>query len=202
MKPDSDNIEKLIFAFEYEDKSLASKCNTIIESIFKTQIFPEIKNAIDNKLPKEVFIQLESLEIDIGTINEKELPTFLAKKIIDKLDEALRYELNLKINQKSIHINESAHSQESDYSIVALEYYLKRGYFPVWFNQKISLDKILKNVIEKRQTELIQMIIKNKGTESFMKRLEFSLEPKDLKRYIPKMELMSLEQSRSYQCRS
>lgn len=195
MKPDSDNIEKLIFAFEYEDKSLASKCNTIIESIFKTQIFPEIKNAIDNKIPKELTIQLESLEIDIGTINEKELPTFLAKKIIDKLDEALRYELNLKINQKSIHINESAHSQESDYSIVALEYYLKRGYFPAWFNQKISLDKILKNVIDKEQTELIQMIMKNKGNESFIKRLEFSLEPKTFKRIYSKMESMSLEEA-------
>ena len=193
MKPDSDNIEKLIFAFEYEDKSLASKCNTIIESIFKTQIFPEIKNAIDNKIPKELTIQLESLEIDIGTINEKELPTFLAKKIIDKLDKALRYELNLKINQKSIHINESAHSQESDYSIVALEYYLKRGYFPSWFDTGKSLDGLISTLMESSKDDFFQMLGKYRINEAAMSRLKNILSLKIYNEIYPLVKSNSLQ---------
>ncbi|MFA5330595.1 MAG: contractile injection system tape measure protein, partial [Prolixibacteraceae bacterium] len=74
-------IHASTFNFEYESKASAARGNGLIESIFNSQILPELEKAIAAKIPDGVVIELSKLEINIGRIDEKDLAENLAKRI-------------------------------------------------------------------------------------------------------------------------
>ncbi|SRX73811.1 contractile injection system tape measure protein [Aequorivita antarctica] len=112
MKQEQSSIYKSIFNFNYENKALASRCNNVIETVFDSQIHAALENAISCKIPNEISIELDILEIDIGTISEKELESELPKRIEIAFQQALDTKLNLKNNnlqemEDEIYINNS-----------------------------------------------------------------------------------------------
>jgi len=172
-----DSIDRSIIAFKYEGKAMASKCNNVIEAIFDSQILPEMDIAISKMIPKEIPIQLESLEIDIGTINEKELPTELAKRIKSALEDTLHNTLNDKFNGV-LRNDLRSENKPHKYLLAALEYYLKKGYLPSWMKRESSIGQIIESLINTSQIELIVMLKKYSDNQSIMLRLSISLEPK------------------------
>ena len=95
MEPTQNIIHSSTFDFKYESKASALRGNAIIESIFYSQILHELEQAVANKIPKEVLIELSKLEINIGTINESELSENLAGRIRASLEKALNFKLDI-----------------------------------------------------------------------------------------------------------
>jgi hypothetical protein len=171
------SIDTSTFSFSYESKILASRCNNLIESILNTSIFPELEVAISNKIPEGAEVEIQLLEIDIGTINEKELMNTLAHRIRLSMEEALHHKINVK-QATSLRIGSLPSSNPNSYLFAALELYLLRGYFPSWMGKNASLDNLIKNIIKEASNELIQVLRKHRSNETVMKRLSFETDPR------------------------
>lgn len=185
------SIDQSIFTFEYENKEAASRCNKVIEAIFDSQILPEMDNTISMMIPNEAIIQFESLEIDLGKINENELPTELAKRVKTALEEALHTILNF---DGSLLVNDFNSNLDSiNYLKSALEIYLTKGYFPSWMQRDISFEQIITSIIGSSQNDLRQIIKKHNANESAMARLRYNLDSKTFKTIYSEMESISLE---------
>lgn len=177
MKQSQNSIDNSIFAFKYESKSVASRCNNVIETIFDTQILPELEVAITNKIPKDIIVQLGTLEIDIGNINEKELEYVLAERIKESLEEALQRIIGNKHDDSS-GIDENLNGSPNSHLLKVFELYLKRGYFPDWIDRGTSLEQLLLDLIDQSQNDLILVLRRYSANETVMKRLSFSIETK------------------------
>lgn len=186
------SIDQSIFTFEYENKEAASRCNKVIEAIFDSQILPEMDNTISMMIPNEAIIQFESLEIDIGTINEKELPTELAKRVKTALEEALHNALSDK-HDGFLRNDFRSGNKPIKYLLSVLEIYLTKGYFPSWMKRVNSFEQIITSLIQSSQNDLKQMIKKHNGNESVMARLQHNLDSKTFEKISPEMESISLE---------
>ncbi len=179
MHEKQNNIEKSIISFEYESETLASNCNSTIESVFEAKILPEIKKTVENVIPDDITIELDTLEIDIGSINEKELPTYLAIRIKTVLEEKLHHILN-NIDSGYIRTKSFSNQKNKNYLINALECYLKRGYLPIWISRKnFIINQILIKLIKESKNDLISMLRKYHTNEAIMTRLSYCMEPKN-----------------------
>ncbi|WP_372948278.1 contractile injection system tape measure protein, partial [Mariniphaga sp.] len=170
-------IHSSSFNFEYETKDSARRGNELIESIFDSQILPELEKAVAKKLPSEVRIELSKLEINIGTISEKELPVNLAARIRESLENALTFNIGQKLNGKGI----ASEGQKPDnFLIQSLEIFLLKGYFPFAMEKFLTFDELVKRILQRNQEGLsevlfrhrnreqaIQRIVNNLGTETF-----------------------------------
>jgi hypothetical protein len=105
LKSNQNIIHNSILNFEYENRASASRCNILIESIFDSHILPELEKAISKNVPEGMQVELAKLEINIGTINEKEISINLASRISESLQIALQNSINLK--RHSIYGNHS-----------------------------------------------------------------------------------------------
>ena len=85
MHQSKDCINSSKIVFEYKSKKLAVQCNDIIETIFNTQIVPKLEEVIIHKIPKEIAINLGTIEIDVGNIKANEFHNELALRIKNAL---------------------------------------------------------------------------------------------------------------------
>ena len=129
MKENQNIIHRSAFNFEYGSKASASRCNILIESIFNSQILPELEKAISNKIPEGARIELSKLEINVGIINEKDLADNLPGRIRKSLEDALNFKFgnNNESSAEGIAINQQ---NSENFLIKSLEIFFIKGYFP------------------------------------------------------------------------
>ncbi|AOW20702.1 contractile injection system tape measure protein [Urechidicola croceus] len=169
MKNSQNIIDSSIFNFQYENKISASRCNSIIESIFHNQIFLEINTAISNKIPEGVHMELSKLEIDIGIIEEKDILSTLAHRIRIALEESLQ--AKMVINGTSIKNGISYNQQPDQYIFNTIELFLEKGYFPFWIDKSISFDDLVQKSISQSKNDFLKIINTHKKNEKILKRL-------------------------------
>ncbi len=165
-------IHSSSFNFEYETKASAKRGNELIESIFDSQILPELEKAVAEKIPSEVRIELSKLEINIGTISEKELPVILAARIRESLENALTFNIGQKLNGKSI---TPVGQKPGNFLIQSLEIFLLKGYFPFGMERSLTFDELIKRILQQNQAGLFEVLQRHRNREQVIQRMTNNL---------------------------
>lgn len=178
MRPNTNSIATSIFVFDYENKGSASQCANVIESIFDTHIATRLEEVITQKIPNEMVVHLDTIEIDIGTIMETELDHELPDRIKNAFEIALNTKLNL-LQQNGSSRSLSWSDGSGTIRSAALELYLTRGYLPNWIEAGPTLNALIKTMLEKSKSDLIRIIQKYSNNKTVLKRLHTILAPHD-----------------------
>ena len=179
MEPTQNIIHSSSFNFEYGSKASATRGNALIESIFYSQILPELEQAIAKKIPDGVLVELAKLEIDIGTIDEKNLAESLADRIKASLEKALDFKLE--IPTKTDDEQKTLENQKSgNFIISSIEMFLTRGYFPYALEKQHSIDELITSAIQKYKSEFIGILKKHRINENVIHRTTYNLTPDTL----------------------
>jgi hypothetical protein len=161
-------IHSSSFNFEYGTKAAAKRGNELIESIFVSHILPELEKAVSKKIPSEVRIELSKLEINIGTIAEKELSVNLAARIRESLEKALTFNFGQDLNGKSI----APDGQKLDnFLIQSLEIFLLKGYFPFAMEKSLTFDELVKRILQRNQDGLSEVLFRLRNREQAIQRI-------------------------------
>ena len=172
MKSGQNIIHTSIFNFEYGSKASASRCNDVIESIFNTQILPELEKAISRKIPNGMLVELSKLEINIGNIHEKDITANLASRIRLSLEEALHGKFIIKSGSGNA-IDEA--QTNGEYLLELIETFFKNGYFPIGLDQSTTIDGLIEDALQNNRNGLIDLLKKHKNQERFLRRMAYSL---------------------------
>lgn len=156
------------FNFEYADRAAAKRGNELIELIFVSQILPELEKAISKRIPAEVQIELSKLEINIGTIREKELQENLAARIRESLENALNFNFNKELNGKNI---SSDAQKPANFLLQALEVFLLKGYFPFGVDRSMTFDKLVRLILNQNPAGLTEVLRRNRTQEQAIRRM-------------------------------
>lgn len=146
----------------------------MIASIFESKIVPELEKAIANKIPEGVLVELKKLEINIGRIDEKELPEKLAKRIREALEDALNAAFDLK-NRLYPGSKRPGMNDQGKYLLESLELFLAKGYFPFDTSKSFDIDALFSTALSENRKELPELIRKYARHESATKRIVYAL---------------------------
>lgn len=175
-------IHSAVFNFEYENKAVASKNNDLIESIFYSRILPELETAISNKIPNGISIELSKLEINIGTIEEKDMAENLAKQIRSSLEQALDLKLDITAENKDDKQNPQGGISWS--ILIFIEIFLTKGYFPYAIERSLSIDDLVVEAIQKYKDEFTGILRKHCTRDIVIRRTAFNLKPETIDKII------------------
>jgi len=165
-------IHTSTFNFEYRSIASASRCNVLIESIFNSQILPELEKAISRKIPAGMLIELSKLEINIGTINEKEIAASLASRIRISLEEALQG----KFKSKSGSVNDIFERQiDNEYLLESIETFLVNGYFLFGIDESTTIESLIEEALQNYRKSLLDLLKKHKNQEPVLRRIANNL---------------------------
>ena len=171
---DQNSIDTVVLNFTYSSKDAAKRSNDLIESIFDSDILPELEDVISKTIPKEALFELSKLEIDIGTINEKELSNNLADKMAKAMAEALHKAIKSSTNSR-VGGSSTNDSKLDGFLLEALEFYFVKGYFPAWINPSNTMEELMSMALRDKKTQLVQIIFKIGRYEHVTKRLAYGL---------------------------
>lgn len=160
--------------FEYENRASASRCAILIESIFNTQILPELEKAISSSIPDWMMIELSKLEINIGKISEKEITSNLANRIGESIADTLKNSIRNNMNQSSGY-KPFGRQMSGDYLIDSIEVFLLKGYFPIGLDHSVELNDLVKKAIEQNKKEFIAILEKYRNYEPAIRRISYNL---------------------------
>ena len=192
MHQSKDYINSSKIVFEYKSKKLAVQCNDIIETIFNTQIVPKLEEVIIHKIPKEIAINLGTIEIDVGNIKANEFHNELALRIKNAFENALESKLSL-LQDSTIDNTLKTDDKTSYYLVSVFECYMVNGYFPSLFDAAKSLDDSISTLMESSKDDFFQMISKYSINEAAMSRLKNILSLKIYNEIYPLVKSNSLQ---------
>lgn len=178
-KSGQNSIQTMVLELAYGGKTAAMRGSSLIESIFKTDLLPEIENAIAKEIPKGALLELAKLEINIGTINENQLEEQLAGRIKTALGEALHNTTNISKNLAS-RSSDTTGLKDDSFLLEALELYLLQGYFPLWVDPSETMVDIMTKLLSDYPDQLVQLLRKLGKYDTVAQRLAYGL---NLKRF-------------------
>ncbi|MEM7296889.1 MAG: contractile injection system tape measure protein [Bacteroidota bacterium] len=148
-------IAKVAWDTKCSDKALAVSLQNEISHWTKTRMASEITQVLDNLCPADQVWKIESLELDLGTIDYADLTGTLSNRFSHTLTDQLRSLLFYTIRDKAkIKVTKIA-----DSNLLLLKNYLEKGYLPWWQKQQItSVKNIFENLFKNDRQSLMQMI--------------------------------------------
>lgn len=161
----------------YANKASAKRCSILIESIFESKILPELEKAISNKLPDGFLVELSKLEINIGKIEEKDLPEKLAGRIRKSLEDALYNRFDLK-NRFEPNYKRTEIQNRDKYLLESLGLFMAKGYFPFDTDRFFDIDELVLTALSENRKGLLELIRKSGRHESATKRITYTLKEK------------------------
>lgn len=174
--PNQNSIGRSAFNFLYGNKTSASRCNRLIESIFHTQILPELEKAISASVPDGLYIEIPKLDINIGRINEKEISASLAARIGDSLETALKNKIVFG-SETSGDILASPEKSSVSYLLEILEFFLTKGFFPSGFGKLFPPGQLIAKIIAQDRAGFAILLKKYRYSDSVVKRLTYNTNP-------------------------
>ncbi len=165
-------IHSSSFNFEYADKAAARRGNDLVESIFESQILPEIEKAISNKIPDEVQIELSKLEINIGTIEEKEMSDKLPTRVRESLERALNFNFSRELNGKSL----TRDVQKPDKLFIqSLEMFFVKGFFPFGIEKSVTVDELVQRILSRDDVDFSEILLRHRNQKQVVERISYNL---------------------------
>ncbi len=156
---DQNRIQTALLELAYDSKTSAVQNNLLIESLFGTQILPELQNAVVREIPEGALLELSKLEIDIGTIIENRLRDELPTRIGEAVGKALRNTIKINENLPS-RAYETPGLYDDAPILTALELYLVQGYFPIWTEPSETLENLIHQSLLERKVHLVRLLHK------------------------------------------
>lgn len=174
MEASQNMIHNASFNFEYGNAASAARGNILIENIFDSHILPQLDLAISSQIPKGLYIELSKLEINIGSINEKDLLNNLAERIKTALEDALK--THTKTGNYAFSENTASGRPHTDILLLkSIEIYLRRGYFLFGMDHSGSIDELVKQAIIQHKKEFIAILNQHRRKEDILKRIVHNL---------------------------
>lgn len=174
MEASQNMIHSASFNFEYGNAASAARGNILIESIFDLHILPQLNLAISSQIQEGLYLELSKLEINIGSINEKDLLTNLSERIKTALEDALK--THAKTGNYAFSVNAGAGRRYSDILLLkSIEIYLQRGYFLLGMDHSGSVDELITQAIVHHQKEFIAILNQHRQQEEVLKRIVHNL---------------------------
>lgn len=162
------------FNFEYSTKVSASRGNDLIESIFQSQILPEIEKAISKKVPGDLLVQLSKLEINIGRIDESRLSSELAVKIGKSLETALN--INYKSNGFAGNLSDNDGLKIDFLEMIGL--FLNKGYLPGELLTDLTLSQLVEKALLQNKNGILNLLRNQRNNQQAAKRLAYNISNK------------------------
>lgn len=160
-------ISSLNWNTTFNEKEKAGYLQERLSSLSRFKLQREISRVFDDHCPEDQTWRIDSLELDLGTIDfnylETELIPKLRKQLREKLNDLMFYGGN---GNESIEILESGLSQ-----IEALNVFLLNGIFPWNFREKeASVNSLIEELLMTHRPEVIAMIRKTGKTSVEVRR--------------------------------
>ncbi|PRY90708.1 contractile injection system tape measure protein [Mongoliibacter ruber] len=168
----SDAVDNLMFSFLYPNRQQATRCNSKLQQLLQFDIIPELGKSFDQLGLKGIDIELESLEIDLGLLQEEDISIGFGTRISSLLTKALLDAIWEKrhLGNEGLHQN----SQVLDLYLLALQMYFLKGYLPIWLKVEFDIYSLLKFVFSNDPTHLKRMLGATiQKSESARKRIAF-----------------------------
>jgi hypothetical protein len=167
-------IEDLLFSFSYSTRKQASRCNTKLQNLVDHAVIPELEKSFDQVAFGELNLELDRLEIDLGTISETEISEDLGERIRHLLVEAIKRAIKEKLSISDGPIEGANISPAVSFALLALRVFLLKGYFPAWADARLNLYALLDLLITSHSRSLGELIIEvSRKSESARKRVAF-----------------------------
>ena len=169
-------INSVKFDFNMDSEDFALNLNSRWNSFFKSAFEKNVAKILDEFDNKKEYTQIESIELDLGEINQenfdRSFPDLLAEKLREKLTE-------LKIlSNSNTHIKQL---NKTDHNYNSLTYFLLHGYYP-WYlqNNKVDFLTLFQNEIKNNAAQLKHFLFSHGQNSSLKKRLIYQLNNENL----------------------
>lgn len=154
MNKNRHQIKSLLFDIIFDDERRAQELYDDIQRLHYRELEQVICRCLDEYIDKDKLVQMDSLELDLGTINYRELNPRMANMVYESLSEKLKEIFN-GVN-RSNRLTLSAPLSKLD----ALLHFLENGYLP--WNVKENVTALLKHVL-KEDSKVFAQRLKNIG---------------------------------------
>lgn len=164
------------FNFEYSTEASATRGNALIESIFQSQILPEIEKAISNKIPDDLLIELSKLEINIGRIDESTLSAELSDRIRESLETAL--DINYKRSVFGGKAKDKYGFEIDLPEIIGL--FLSKGYLPNGQFNNLTLSQLIDKALLQNKNATLDLMVRQSNINQVAQRLANNINDRTL----------------------
>lgn len=174
--PGESLIYKTALNFTYDRKDSARRCNQLLQSIFELSLAPTLEKAIASAIPRDVHLQIDKVEVDLGSIDERELTSELPGTLGRALKEALLFEIQSEMRRDSGLYRDILPGIRNPL-LSAIGIYLLYGSVPGWIHPTMSLNQLFSEAQTKYPHEFLSLILKLGKKENVMSRLVYNIKP-------------------------
>ncbi len=183
-------IGRQIFDIDFPSKEAAEVLQDKISSIFNNRLMDEMNILFDKIIPSNRIIKLDTLSIDIGSIDFSSLETELPDRLIQKLEQELRLIL---LHDNAAPASDSPDVFQDDKKgnyLQLLEFFLLKGSFPWWVSgtEGPELSEVLEFLLLNSSLKLKALIMRVGQNAYARKRLVYQFSEQQIKYIIVILE--------------
>ena len=185
----SNSIQKLILDIQVNVDKSNNDVFDKFSSIANFHAIPTIDNYFDSIIPKDVVIEIDHLELDLGLINYKDLDTVFKDNLLKALKNIFDQYFNTDNNQPSQSNSLFTVKNLPDNQLAFVRHYLLFGRIPWWANYSSpNFNDSILQIIKSSPIEFRLLLYEIGRDESVRKRLAFSLHEDVIKKVITILE--------------
>jgi hypothetical protein len=172
--PENHQINHSIIDLRYHSRNQAIQNNAWLEDTCEGDLFPALEGAMQEVFPREYFLALDHLVIDLGVITQQELRSGFSDRVRIELKKQLQKLRSDSFGENYLKIDDNL-PLDSNIRLNAISYYLQHGYFPTWSVHPPSLKELIDHLLNNSSKQFAEMI-KKLGSRQFEFRKRIALE--------------------------
>jgi len=185
----SNSIQKLILDLQVSVDKSNNEIFDKFSSIANSHAIPTISNYFDYIIPKDVVIEIDHLEINLGLIKYEELERVFKERLLEALKNIFGKYFDEDGNYRNQSNNFFNVKNLPDNQLAFVKYYLLFGRAPWWANSaSINFNDSILQVINNSPSEFRKLLYEIGRDDSVRKRLAFSLSEAIIKKVIHILE--------------
>jgi hypothetical protein len=185
----SNSIQKLILDLQVRVDKSNNEIFEKFSSIASFHAIPTIGNYFDYIIPKDVVIEIDHLEINLGLIKYEDLERVFKERLLEALKNIFGKYFDDDGNYRNQSNNFFNVKNLPDNQLAFVKYYLLFGRAPWWANDaSINFNDSILQVINNSPSEFRKLLYEIGRDDSVRKRLAFSLSEAIIKKVIHVLE--------------
>ena len=189
MNTSSNSIQKLILDLQVRVDKSNNEIFEKFSSIASFHAIPTIGNYFDYIIPKDVVIEIDHLEINLGLIKYEDLERVFKERLLEALKNIFGKYFDDDGNYRNQSNNFFNVKNLPDNQLAFVKYYLLFGRAPWWANDaSINFNDSILQVINNSPSEFRKLLYEIGRDDSVRKRLAFSLSEAIIKKVIHVLE--------------
>jgi hypothetical protein len=162
-------INRLQFQVNCPDEDQAFGIRHNFAQTLQLQIASVIDKVCTQYVPKDEWLQIDKIEVDIGQLSPQALSNDFEKIFLYRFEKELLAKLS--------GISAEQRSGSAHYSMLELlQHFLEKGTLPWWAGENdIRLDEVWNDVFKHSEKQIVQFFLQQKNKETVWKRAAFQL---------------------------